>query len=331
MAMDLGTNNIRVHARGRGVVLSEPSVIAVERRNGIRKVFAVGDEAKRALDRTPENVEVIRPLRDGVIVDLDAAVMMLGGVIRRIRPVGLVRRPLDLVICIPCGSTSVERRSLQDAARKAGASNTWLVEAPLAAAIGAGLPVNQPVGSMIVQVGGGTTEIALVALSGLAYTTSVRVGGDMMDEAIVNYVRRSHNLLIGLRSAEQLKREIGSALRPADGIGALARVKGRDLVNGVPKEIEMNQGQIAEAIAEPVGTILEGVRIALENTAPELAGDIVEQGIVLTGGGALLQGLEDLLRNETGLWVRVADDPTQCVTIGLARILDEEIWRPLLK
>jgi len=239
------------------------------------------------------------------------------------------------VICVPSGSTSVERRAIRDAASNAGASQVWLIEEPMAAAIGADMPVTEPIGSMVVDIGGGTTEVAVLSLRGLAYTTSVRVGGDKMDEAISSYVRRNHNLLIGEATAERIKKQVGIAKAPTDADGNLSdglsvHIKGRDLVNGVPKEITINQRQIAEALSEPVGTIVEGVRIALENTAPELAADIVDQGIVLTGGGALLQGLDEVLRDETGLPVTVADDPLTCVAIGTGRALEEEIFRGVL-
>lgn len=331
MALDLGSNNARVHARGRGVVLSEPSVIAIRTFSGVRKVLAVGNDAKLAMDREPSGVEVIRPVRDGAIADLDAAVAMLVEFMRRVRPQRLFRRPLDIVVCLPAGATQLESRALREAAVKAGATKVWLIEAPLAAAIGASLPVLEPVGSMIVQIGAGTTEVAVAALRGLVYSISTRTGGDAMDEAIVNYLRRDHNLLVGLRSAERLKREIGAADRPADGVGRLAHVRGRDLVNSVPKEIEVSTAEIAAAIAEPVGAIVEAVRISLENTAPELAADIVDGGIVLAGGTALLAGLAGVISHETGLAVRVAADPANCVTIGLARILDDAVWRSLLR
>jgi len=231
---------------------------------------------------------------------------------------------------VPSGSTSVERRAIRDAGSNAGASQVWLIEEPMAAAIGAGMPVTEPIGSMVVDIGGGTTEVAVLSLRGLAYTTSVRVGGDKMDEAIVSYVRRNHNLLIGEATAERIKQEVGVAKAPLDGIGQTIHIKGRDLVNGVPKEITINQGQIAEALSEPVGTIVEGVRIALENTAPELAADIVDQGIVLTGGGALLRGLDEVLRDETGLPVTVADDPLTCVALGTGRALEDPVFRGVL-
>jgi rod shape-determining protein MreB and related proteins len=237
----------------------------------------------------------------------------------------------EIVICVPSGSTSVERRAIRDAAANAGAREVHLILEPMAAAIGADMPVTEPIGSMVVDIGGGTTEVAVLSLRGLAYTTSVRVGGDKMDEAIVSYVRRNHNLLIGEATAERIKKEVGVARPPADGIGRTIHIKGRDLVNGVPKEISINQGQIAEALSEPVGTIVEGVRIALENTAPELAADIVDQGIVLTGGGALLEGLDEVLRDETGLPVTVADDPLTCVALGTGRALEDPIFRGVLQ
>jgi rod shape-determining protein MreB len=314
MAIDLGTANTVVYVRGRGVVLNEPSVVAIETINGVKRVKAVGDDAKMMMGKTPDQIEAIRPLRDGVIAD--------------------PRWP-EIVICVPSGSTSVERRAIRDAASNAGASQVWLIEEPMAAAIGADMPVTEPIGSMVVDIGGGTTEVAVLSLRGLAYTTSVRVGGDKMDEAISSYVRRNHNLLIGEATAERIKKQVGIAKpptdadgRPSDGLSV--HIKGRDLVNGVPKEITINQRQIAEALSEPVNTIVEGVRIALENTAPELAADIVDQGIVLTGGGALLQGLDEVLRDETGLPVTVADDPLTCVAIGTGRALEEEIFRGVL-
>jgi rod shape-determining protein MreB len=236
----------------------------------------------------------------------------------------------EIVICVPSGSTSVERRAIRDAASNAGASQVFLIEEPMAAAIGAGMPVTEPIGSMVVDIGGGTTEVAVLSLRGLAYTTSVRVGGDKMDEAIVSYVRRHHNLLIGETTAERIKKDFGVAQAPADGIGHTIHIKGRDLVNGVPKEISINQGQIAEALSEPIGTIVEGVRIALENTAPELAADIVDQGIVLTGGGALISGLDQELSDETGLPVTIADDPLACVALGTGRAMEEEQFRGIL-
>ncbi|MFL9841951.1 rod shape-determining protein [Sphingomonas sp. ST-64] len=330
LAIDLGTANTVVYLRGRGVVLNEPSVVAVETLNGIKRVKAVGDDAKLMMGKTPGTIEAIRPLRDGVIADIDVAEQMISHFIRKVTGQRKFMRWPQIVICVPSGSTSVERRAIRDAASNAGASQVWLIEEPMAAAIGADMPVTEPIGSMVVDIGGGTTEVAVLSLRGLAYSTSVRVGGDKMDEAIVSYVRRNHNLLIGEATAERIKQEVGVAKPPADGIGLTLHIKGRDLVNGVPKEIQINQGQIAEALSEPVGTIVEGVRIALENTAPELAADIVDQGIVLTGGGALLEGIDEVLRDETGLPVTVAEDPLTCVALGTGRALEDPVFRGVL-
>jgi rod shape-determining protein MreB len=271
-------------------------------------------------------------LRDGVIADIDVAEQMIKHFITKVH--GGKHSPWrapEIVICVPSGSTSVERRAIRDAASNAGASQVFLIEEPMAAAIGADMPVTEPIGSMVVDIGGGTTEVAVLSLRGLAYTTSVRVGGDKMDEAIVSFVRRHHNLLIGEATAERIKKQYGVAQPPEDGVGETIHIKGRDLVNGVPKEISINQGQIADALAEPISTIVEGVRIALENTAPELAADIVDQGIVLTGGGALLKGLDDELRDETGLPVTIAEDPLTCVAIGTGRAMEDPIFRGVLQ
>ena len=330
MAIDLGTANTVVYVRGRGIVLNEPSVVAVETINGIKKVKAVGDDAKLMMGKTPGNIEAIRPLRDGVIADIDVAEQMIKHFILNVQGPRKFARWPEIVICVPSGSTKVERRAIRDAASNAGASQVFLIEEPMAAAIGADMPVTEPIGSMVVDIGGGTTEVAVLSLRGLAYTTSVRVGGDKMDESIVSYVRRNHNLLIGEATAERIKQEVGIARPPADGIGVTIQIKGRDLVNGVPKEISINQGQIAEALSEPVATIVEGVRVALENTAPELAADIVDQGIVLTGGGALLEGLDEVLRDETGLPVTVAEDPLTCVALGTGRALEDPMYRGVL-
>ena len=330
MAIDLGTANTLVYVRGRGIVLNEPSVVAIETINGQKRVKAVGDDAKLMMGKTPDNIEAIRPLRDGVIADIDIAEEMIKWFIRKVHGKSRFRWP-EIVICVPSGSTKVERRAIRDAASNAGASQVWLIEEPMAAAIGADMPVTEPIGSMVVDIGGGTTEVAVLSLRGLAYTTSIRVGGDKMDEAIVSYIRRNHNLLIGDATAERIKQEAGTARAPADGVGMIIHIKGRDLVNGVPKEIQINQAQIAEALSEPVATIVEGVRKALENTAPELAADIVDQGIVLTGGGALLQGLDEVLRDETGLPVTVADDPLTCVALGTGRALEDPMFRGVLQ
>ena len=331
MAIDLGTANTVVYLRGRGIVLNEPSVVAIETQNGIKKVRAVGDDAKLMMGKTPESIEAIRPMRDGVIADIDVAEQMIKHFIHKVHGKRRFPRFPEIVICVPSGSTKVERRAIRDAASNAGASQVWLIEEPMAAAIGADMPVTEPVGSMVVDIGGGTTEVAVLSLRGLAYTTSVRVGGDKMDEAIASYVRRNHNLLIGEATAERIKKEMGVARMPADGRGETIPLKGRDLVNGVPKEITITQSQVAEALSEPVQAIVEGVRIALENTAPELAADIVDQGIVLTGGGALLTGLDDVIREETGLPVTVAEDPLTCVALGTGRALEDPAFRGVLQ
>ena len=330
MAIDLGTANTLVYVEGRGIVLNEPSVVAIETINGIKRVKAVGDDAKMMMGKTPDNIEAIRPLRDGVIADIEIAEEMIKHFIRKVHGKKSFLRYPEIVICVPSGSTSVERRAIRDAASNAGASQVHLILEPMAAAIGADMPVTEPVGSMVVDIGGGTTEVAVLSLRGLAYTTSVRVGGDKMDEAIVSYVRRHHNLLIGEATAERIKKEYGIATVPADGIGETIHIKGRDLVNGVPKEITITQANIAEALSEPIGAIIEGVRIALENTAPELAADIVDQGIVLTGGGALIKGLDDYLREETGLPVSIAEDPLSCVALGTGRAMEDPIYRGVL-
>ncbi len=331
MAIDLGTANTVVYVRGQGIVLNEPSVVAIETINGVKRVRAVGDDAKMMMGKTPDSIEAIRPLRDGVIADIDVAEQMIKYFINKVSggKRSIFSAP-EIVICVPSGSTSVERRAIRDAASNAGAREVFLIEEPMAAAIGADMPVTEPIGSMVVDIGGGTTEVAVLSLRGLAYTTSVRTGGDKMDESIVSYVRRHHNLLIGESTAERIKKEYGTAKSPVDGTGAIIHIKGRDLVNGVPKEIEITQAQIAEALSEPVSTIVEGVRIALENTAPELAADIVDQGIVMTGGGALLHGLDEHLRDETGLPVIVAEDPLTCVAIGTGRAMEDPIFRGVL-
>jgi rod shape-determining protein MreB len=313
MAIDLGTANTVVYVRGRGVVLNEPSVVAIETTNGIQRVKAVGEDAKLMMGKTPDGIEIIRPLRDGVIADIDVAEQMIKHFITKVHGARRFPRWPEIVICVPSGSTKVERRAIRDAASNAGASQVWLIEEPMAAAIGSDMPVTEPIGSMVVDIGGGTTEVAVLSLRGLAYTTSVRTGGDKMDEAISSYVRRNHNLLIGEATAERIKKEVGVALMPADGKGQTIHIKGRDLVNGVPKEISINQGQLAEALSEPVGTIVEGVRIALENTQPELAAD------------------DEVLRRETGLPVTIAEDPLTCVALGTGRALEEEVFRGVLQ
>ncbi len=322
MAIDLGTANTLVYVKGRGIVLNEPSVVALADVKGRKQVCAVGDEAKMMLGRTPGNIQAIRPLRDGVIADFEVAEEMIKHFIRKVHNRHSFTRP-QVIICVPSGSTAVERRAIQESAESAGARRVFLIEEPMAAAIGAGLPVTEPTGSMVVDVGGGTTEVAVLTLGGIVYSRSVRVGGDKMDEAIIAYNRRNHNLLVGEGSAERIKKDIGTASPPEDGEGETIEIKGRDLMNGVPKELIISERQIAEALAEPVGAIIEAVKVALEHTAPELASDIVDKGIVLTGGGALLRNLDFVLRASTGLPISIADDPLSCVALGTGRCLEE--------
>jgi rod shape-determining protein MreB len=322
MAMDLGTANTLVYVKGRGIVLDEPSVVAIATVKGKKQVVAVGDEAKQMLGRTPGNIQAIRPLRDGVIADFEVTEEMIKHFIRKIHRRRGFRTP-QIIVCVASGSTPVERRAIQESAESAGAGRVYLIEEPMAAAIGAGLPVTEPTGSMIVDVGGGTTEVAVLSLGSIVYCRSVRVGGDKMDEAIIAYLRRNHNLLVGESTAEKIKKEVGSACLPDDGEGRVMRIKGRDLLNGVPKEIVISERQIAEGLAEPVAAIVEAVKVALEHTAPELAADIVDKGIVLTGGGALLGNLDRVLRYSTGLAVSIADDPLTCVALGTGRALEE--------
>ena len=322
MAIDLGTANTLVYVKGKDIVLNEPSVVAIIEVKGKKQVLAVGEEAKQMLGRTPGNIQAIRPLRDGVIADFEIAEDMIKYFIRKVHNRRSFASPL-IVICVPSGSTAVERRAIQESAEAAGARKVFLIEEPMAAAIGAGLPVTEPTGSMVVDIGGGTTEVAVLSLGGIVYARSVRVGGDKMNEAIIAYIRRHHNLLIGEGSAERIKEDIGSACPPEEGDGRTMDVKGRDLMDGVPKELTLSERQIAESLGEPVSQIIEAVKVALEHTAPELAADIVDKGIVLTGGGALLTNMDYVLRYATGLPVSIADSPLKCVALGTGRALEE--------
>ena len=429
MAIDLGTANTLVYVKSRGIVLDEPSVVAIVNDRGKKKVLAIGDEAKQMLGRTPGNIEAIRPLREGVIADFEIAEEMIKHFIRKVHNRRSFASP-QVIICVPSGSTAVERRAIQESAESAGARRVFLIEEPMAAPIGAGLPVTEPTGSMVVDIGGGTTEVAMLSLGGIVYSRSVRVGGDKMDEAIIGHIRRNHNLLVGEGSAERIKKQCGLACPPEDGDGELIAIKGRDLMNGVPKELIISQRQIAESLteptgsmvvdigggttegavlslggivysrsvrvggdkmdeaiighirrnhnllvgegsaerikkqcglacppedgdgevmeikgrdlmngvpkvliitqrqiaeslSEPVGAIIEAVKVALEQTPPELAADIFDKGIVLTGGGALLGNLDVVLRNATGLPVSIADEPLSCVVLGTGRCLEE--------
>ena len=321
MAIDLGTASTLVYVKGKGIVLNEPSVVAIEEVRGKKQVLAVGNEAKQMLGRTPGNIQAIRPLRDGVIADFEIAEEMIKYFIRKVHNRRSFASPM-VIICVPSGSTAVERRAIQESAEAAGAIKVRLIEEPMAAAIGAGLPVTEPTGSMVVDIGGGTTEVAVISLGGIVYARSVRVGGDKMDDAIISYIRRNHNLLVGESSAERIKKEIGSACPPEEGEGRSIQIRGRDLMNGVPKEITITERQIAEGLADPVAQIVEAVKVALENTAPELAADIVDKGIVLTGGGGLLSNLDQVLRNATGLPVSIAENPLACVVKGTGSALD---------
>jgi len=322
MAIDLGTANTLVYVQGRGIVLNEPSVVAISSNKGKRQVLAVGEDAKLMVGRTPGNIQAIRPLRDGVIADFEVAEEMIKHFIRKVHNRRSFAAP-QIIICVPSGSTAVERRAIQESAESAGARRVFLIEEPMAAAIGAGLPVTEPTGSMIVDIGGGTTEVAVLSLGGIVYACSVRIGGDKMDDAIISYIRRNHSLLIGESMAELIKKEIASAIINPDSNKISMAIKGRSLINGVPKEIEITQKQIAESLSEVVTAIIEGVKTALENTAPELSADIVDRGIVMTGGGSLLKGLNQVIGQATGLPVFVAEDPLTCVVKGTGRALEE--------
>ncbi len=321
MAIDLGTSNTLIYVKGKGIVVNEPSVVAVQKdARGGKKVLAVGREAKDMLGRTPGSVIAVRPIRDGVIADFEVTEAMLRHFIAKAMNRKTLMRP-RIIICVPYGITEVEKRAVKESAESAGAREVYLIEEPMAAAIGAGLPVTEPSGNMIVDFGGGTTEVAVISLSGIVYSKSIRVGGDKLDEAIHQYVKRRYNLLIGERSAEQLKIEIGNAYPGAEVLKM--EVKGRDLVAGVPKNVEITSDEIREAMAEPIQAVTEAVRVALERTPPELASDIVDRGIVLAGGGALLKNLDVLLREETKLPVVVANDPMTAVVLGSGRALDQ--------
>ncbi len=322
MAIDLGTANTLVYVPGRGIVLNEPSVVAVSKEGSSSKVLAVGFEAKQMIGRTPANIVAIRPLRDGVIADFEVAEEMIKYFITKVHNRRMFISP-RIVICVPYGSTPVERRAIRESALSAGASQVWLVEEPMAAAIGASLPVTEATGSMIVDIGGGTTEVAVISLGGIVYSSSVRVGGDKLDEAIINYIRRVHNLMIGEATAEDIKIKVGCVMAPKDGKGKEMEIKGRDLVNGVPRFMKIDQAEISEALSEPINQIVLGIKTALERTPPELSADIVDRGIVLSGGGSQLQRLDELLRKETGLPVTVAEEPLTCVAVGSGKVLEE--------
>ncbi len=317
VAIDLGTANTLIFVKGNGIVLNEPSVVAVD--SSTRKTYAVGADAKSMLGKTPDHIETIRPLKDGVIADFEITEMMLREFIRKSQKKKLFIRP-RIVIAVPSGITEVEKRAVRDSAEHAGAREVFLISEPIAAAIGVGLPVDKPAGNMIIDIGGGTTEIAVIALDGIVSDSSIRVAGDEMDEAIVQYVKKTYNLLIGEQTAETIKIRIGTASKPAKEISM--EVKGRDLVAGIPKTLKLTSEEIREALAEPIAQIVEALKQALEETPPELAADIVDRGIVMTGGGSLLKGLDTLFKEQTNLPINVVDDPLSCVVLGAGKVLD---------
>ena len=324
LAIDLGTANTLIYVRDRGIVLDEPSVVSIRTdaaAGGKRTVQAVGAEAKLMLGRTPGNLQAIRPMKDGVIADFTVTEQMLKYFIKKVHDTRMLRPSPRIIICVPCGSTQVERRAIRESAIGAGARQVYLIEEPMAAAIGAGLPVAEATGSMVVDIGGGTTEVGVISLGGVVYANSVRVGGDRMDEAIINYIRRNYGMLIGEATAEQIKKQMGSAFPGAE--VREMEVKGRSLAEGVPRSFNVSSNEILEALTEPLNAIVSAVKQALEQTPPELGADIAEKGMVLTGGGALLRDLDRLLMEETGLPVIVADDPLTCVVRGSGRALEE--------
>ena len=323
MAIDLGTANTLVYVKGEGVVLNEPSVVATVENQGRTQVLAVGNEAKQMLGRTPGKIQAIRPMKDGVIADFEVAEQMIKSFIKKVHS-GRTLSNTQIVICVPTGATNVERRAIRESADAAGARRVFLIEEPVAAAIGAGLPVAEPTGSMIVDIGGGTTEVAVLSLGGVVHATSVKSAGDKFDEAIIEYMRSAHKLAIGETTAERMKKEIGSASPPEDGDGKSMNVKGRDLITGLPKELSISQRQIAEALAEPVAQIIDTIKRALEQTPAELSADIVERGIMMTGGGSLLGNLDKVLRRATSLPVSIAEDPLLCVVMGTGKALEEK-------
>ncbi len=320
LSIDLGTANTLIYVRDKGIVLNEPSVVAIRSEGGARRVAAVGLEAKRMLGRTPGNITATRPLKDGVIADFYVTEKMLQHFIHKVHETRFLRPSPRVLVCVPCGSTQVERRAIRESAMGAGAREVYLIEEPMAAAMGSGMPVEEASGSMVVDIGGGTTEVAIISLSGIVYAQSVRIGGDRFDESIVNYVRRNYGSLIGETTAERVKQEIGAAF-PGSGIREM-EVRGRNLAEGVPRSFTLNSNEILEALQEPLSGIIGAVRAALEQAPPELAADIAERGMVLTGGGALLKDLDRLLMEETGLPVIIAEDPLTCVARGGGRALE---------
>lgn len=323
ISIDLGTANTLIYVRGQGIVLNEPSVVAIRQDrgpNGQKQVAAVGLEAKRMLGRTPENMVAVRPLKEGVIADFHMTEVMLQHFIHKVLPSRLLRPSPRVLVCVPCGSTQVERRAIRESAMGAGAREVYLIEEPMAAALGAGLPVHEATGSMVVDIGGGTTEVAIISLNGIVYSASVRIGGDRFDESIINYVRRNYGCLIGETTAERIKQDIGTAY-PASEVLEI-EVRGRNVAEGIPRSFTLNSNEILEALQEPLSAVVGAVRVALEQAPPELSGDIAERGLVLTGGGALLRHLDRLLMEEIGLPVTVADEPLTCVARGGGKALE---------
>jgi rod shape-determining protein MreB len=320
LAIDLGTANTLVYVKGRGIICDEPSVVVIRKDN--KKTVAVGAEAKRMLGKTPSNIMAIRPMKDGVIADFDATGEMLKYFIKKVHNRRSFVSP-RVIIGVPSGITQVEQRAVKDAAEASGAREVYLIEEPMAAAIGVGLPVGEPSGNMIVDIGGGTTDVAVISLDGIVYSKAVRIGGDKMDEALMAYIKRRYNLMIGDATAEQIKIDLGSACSSGGPEKRVMDIKGRDLISGIPKTITINEEEIRDALSEPINIILDTIRVGLENTPPELAADIVDRGIVLAGGGALLRGLDSLIKQETNLPVIIAENPLKAVVMGVGKMLDE--------
>jgi rod shape-determining protein MreB len=318
MAVDLGTANTLVYVRGRGIVLNEPSVVTVNSTSGA--ILAVGAEAKRMIGRTPSHIQVVRPLKDGVIADFEITEKMLRYFIQKVHHRRFLAKP-RVVVCVPSGITGVEQRAVEEATISAGARAAFIIEEPMAAAIGAGLPIHEPTGNMIVDIGGGTTEVAVISLGGVVTSTSIRVGGDELDEAVIQHVKKEYSVLLGERTAEAIKLAVGSAFPTADDM--MAEIKGRDMVSGLPKTVHITAEEVRRAIEEPVNAIIDAVHNTLDRCPPELAADIMDKGIVLTGGGALLKGLDERLKHDTGMPVRVAENPLSCVAIGSGKCLEE--------
>ena len=326
MGIDLGTANTLVYIKGQGIVVREPSVVAI--RDDSKEVLAVGEEAKRMIGRTPGNIVAIRPMKDGVIADFDITQSMLSYFIQKAAAKKGVVSP-RIAICVPFGVTEVEKRAIEEAARNAGAKDAFLIEEPMAAAIGAGLRIEEPEGNMVVDIGGGTSEIAIISLGGIVTAKSIRLGGDELDEAIVNYVKKEYSLMIGERTAEDVKIKIGSAYKEGDEIEM--EIRGRDLISGLPKTMQISSSEVRDALRDPVNSIVDGIKSTLEKTPPELASDIMENGIMLTGGGALLKGLDKLVKEETGMPVKIAENPLDCVAIGTGKsVEDQEIFEKVL-